>query len=187
MRYVFGDDGQWICRSSEAGSEDHLMTFPDDSTARRFLRRYLGHALAMGSMRRALLNTADQNLRRNSDHDVVEAIVPLLVSSQLVVITSAQHTGGGGAISATPQTPVVFEPAAPAPPPREGVHWIEIDLVDDADEPFGLQKYVVVLPDGEKIQGRLDDDGHARIANIVNPGECEIHFPSFDMDAWEPA
>ena len=63
--------------------------------------------------------------------------------------------------------------------------WIEIELVDEEDNPVPGEKYKVTLPDGKTVaEGTLDEMGHAKISGI-DPGTCKITFPTLDKDAWE--
>ncbi len=64
--------------------------------------------------------------------------------------------------------------------------WIEIELVDEEDEPVPGEKYKITLPDASVAKGTLDNKGFARIEGI-EPGTCQITFPNLDKDAWEPA
>lgn len=68
----------------------------------------------------------------------------------------------------------------------EKTAWIEIELIDEADEPVPSEKYEITLPDGSVAKGTLDGDGFARVDGI-EPGTCEISFPDLDKDAWEKA
>jgi type VI secretion system secreted protein VgrG len=65
--------------------------------------------------------------------------------------------------------------------------WIEIELVDEEDNPVPGEVYRITLPDGETVaEGTLDDKGLARVEGI-EPGTCQITFPELDQDAWEKA
>ena len=81
-------------------------------------------------------------------------------------------------------------PTKPHKPPEteeeaeEKTAWIEIELVDEEDEPVPSEKYEIKLPDGSVAKGTLDGDGLARIEGI-EPGTCEITFPNLDKEAWE--
>lgn len=69
----------------------------------------------------------------------------------------------------------------------EETTWIELELVDEDDNPVSGERYRVTLPDGETIAtGTTDSDGMARVTGI-DPGECKINFPDLDKDAWEKA
>jgi type VI secretion system secreted protein VgrG len=65
--------------------------------------------------------------------------------------------------------------------------WIEIELVDEEDNPIPGEKYKITLPDGKTVAtGTLDENGFARVEGI-DPGSCKITFPNLDKDAWEKA
>ena len=65
--------------------------------------------------------------------------------------------------------------------------WIEIEMVDEEDQPVPGMAYRITLPDGETVaQGTLDEKGFARV-NGIEPGTCQITFPKLDKDAWERA
>jgi hypothetical protein len=61
--------------------------------------------------------------------------------------------------------------------------WIEIELLDEDDNPVSGKKYEVNLPDGTVAKSTLDGNGFARVEGI-NPGECKVCFPELDKDAW---
>ncbi len=69
---------------------------------------------------------------------------------------------------------------------EEETSWIELQMVDEADEPVAGIEYEVTLPDGSVATGTLDSNGFARIEGC-EPGQCEITFPGLDKDAWESA
>lgn len=66
-----------------------------------------------------------------------------------------------------------------------GTHWIEIELVDEADQPVVGERYAVRLPDGKEAKGRLNAKGQMRITGIKQAGTCGIKFPDLDLAAWE--
>ncbi|MFH1747780.1 MAG: type VI secretion system tip protein TssI/VgrG [Planctomycetota bacterium] len=70
--------------------------------------------------------------------------------------------------------------------PQEEVEltWIEIELVDEADQPCAGERFELKLPNDKIRKGTLDANGVARVDNIP-PGECQICFPKLDADAWE--
>jgi type VI secretion system secreted protein VgrG len=72
-------------------------------------------------------------------------------------------------------------------PDPEKKSWIEIEMVDEEDNPVPGEAYKVTLPDGETVaSGTLDDKGFARVEGI-DPGSCKITFPELDKEAWEKA
>lgn len=78
---------------------------------------------------------------------------------------------------------VAEEPTEEPPPPVE-TSWIEIELVDEADQPVAGERYELKLPDGKIRRGTLDANGLARVEGIP-PGQCEVCFPNLDAAAWE--
>ena len=74
----------------------------------------------------------------------------------------------------------------PHKPDEEKTSWIEIEMVDEANQPVAGEAYRITLPDGETVaEGTLDEKGFARVDHI-DPGSCKITFPNLDKDAWEP-
>ena len=57
--------------------------------------------------------------------------------------------------------------------------WIEIELRDEFDNPVAGADYVILLADGSEIQGKLDDNGYARIENVM-PGPYWVQFPEHE-------
>lgn len=66
------------------------------------------------------------------------------------------------------------------------VHWIEIVLVGEDDQPVPGEAYEIELPDGRIRRGRLDVEGKARVDGIARAGACKVRFPELDQDAWSP-
>ena len=65
--------------------------------------------------------------------------------------------------------------------------WIEVQLVDEQDQPVRGERYRITLPDGTTVaQGRTDAEGLARVRGI-DPGTCQITFRDLDKDAWDRA
>jgi hypothetical protein len=89
--------------------------------------------------------------------------------------------GGGGENKEGPK------PTPPSPRPfTKSKTWIAIELVDDKGKPIPKERYRIELPDGSKVEDKLDANGYARIDNI-DPGECQISFPDIDGREWKPA
>ncbi len=72
----------------------------------------------------------------------------------------------------------------PHKPDEEKTSWIEIEMVDEEDEPVPGEKYKITLPDDSVAEGTLDGKGFARVDGI-DPGTCKVTFPELDKDAWE--
>lgn len=62
--------------------------------------------------------------------------------------------------------------------------WIEIELVDEDDNPVAGERYVIEPSDGSAPrQGRLDSRGFAFVDGIP-AGKCIVTFPDHDESAW---
>ena len=79
------------------------------------------------------------------------------------------------------------KPFKPVEEEEKETHWIEIELIDEADQPVAGEKYEIELPDGSTTSGTTDSDGKARVEGIEEAGNCKITFPELDKEAWEPA
>ncbi|MCA9604239.1 MAG: carboxypeptidase regulatory-like domain-containing protein [Myxococcales bacterium] len=71
--------------------------------------------------------------------------------------------------------------------PLTAIHWIEIELIDEADAPIAGVRYELKLPNGRVQRGVTDADGRVRVDGIRDVGQCELTFPELDQEAWEPA
>ncbi|MBN1766855.1 MAG: carboxypeptidase regulatory-like domain-containing protein [Sedimentisphaerales bacterium] len=76
------------------------------------------------------------------------------------------------------------KPHKPTEEDKEEKSWIEIEMVDEEDEPVPGEKYRVTTPDDTVAEGTLDENGFARIEGI-EPGTCKVTFPKLDAEAWE--
>jgi type VI secretion system secreted protein VgrG len=89
-----------------------------------------------------------------------------------------QVAQGTGKYGSTPMKPYKKDP--------EKTGWIEIELVDEDDQPVPGAAYEIELPDGSVAAGSLDNKGFARVEGF-DPGECKVSFTRLDQDAWEKA
>ncbi len=71
-------------------------------------------------------------------------------------------------------------------PVEEPDHWIEIRLLDEAEQPIANERYEIALPDGKSQQGRTDEFGIIRVDPIYKAGHCRVHFPDL-VEALETA
>jgi hypothetical protein len=63
--------------------------------------------------------------------------------------------------------------------------YLEIELADEYGNRSADEKYKVILPDGSKKEGTLDENGYAKIEDIP-PGRVSIEFPDLDTAEIEP-
>ena len=105
----------------------------------------------------------------------------------------------GSADQSEPGYDVTYDPDAaeyeeleleePGEPPEEEeteeeTSWIEIEMIDEANQPCAGERYEIQLPNGKIRRGSLDANGHARLDGI-QPGTCQVRFPRLDSAAWE--
>lgn len=100
---------------------------------------------------------------------------------EVAKVKSQQKAADAGKYSAKP---IPFKPAQDDEEEAKEKTWIEIELVDESDEPVPGEKYKITLPDGRVTTGTLDQNGFARVDGI-DPGTCQVTFPELDKDAWE--
>ncbi|MCA9705160.1 MAG: hypothetical protein KDK70_04830 [Myxococcales bacterium] len=74
----------------------------------------------------------------------------------------------------------------PHEPEVRPTHTLELELVDEDDEPVPHEPYRVELPSGRVIEGRLDVRGQALVTGIEDSGQCRVTFPRLDQAVWEP-
>lgn len=61
--------------------------------------------------------------------------------------------------------------------------WIGLELVDAEGGPVAWEPYVLELPDGRQLRGRLGADGTAVVRGIPS-GACKITFPQRGAETW---
>ncbi len=61
---------------------------------------------------------------------------------------------------------------------------VELQLLDQDDEPVGGAEYQLTLPDGSIRTGVLDDRGFARVQGLSSEDPCVVCFPEFDGPSW---
>lgn len=64
--------------------------------------------------------------------------------------------------------------------------WIEIELVDEENQPVPGERYRIEPPGGDPVEGSLDSKGFARVEGIKR-GNCKITFPDLDEEVWKRA
>ena len=92
------------------------------------------------------------------------------------------QTGKYGSVQVKPYKPPQTQSEKEKKP-----SWIEIEMVDEDNNPVPGEAYRITLPDGQTVaEGTLDDKGFARVDGI-DQGTCQITFPQRDADAWKKA
>lgn len=75
-------------------------------------------------------------------------------------------------------------PFTPHKPDEDKTSWIEIEMVDEEDNPVPGERYKITLPDGSVAEGTLDNNGFARVQGF-DKGDCKVSFHDLDKEAWE--
>lgn len=75
-------------------------------------------------------------------------------------------------------------PVEAAPKPPAQATWVAIRLTDTAGDPVRQVKYKIELPDGSTKEGKLDDNGLAKVESAQS-GMCKISFPEIDAGDWD--
>jgi phage tail tube protein FII len=66
--------------------------------------------------------------------------------------------------------------------PENDDHWIEVELLDESEQPVFGERCRIVLPDGREVYERTDRNGLVRVDRTV-VGQCTISFPDLDAGA----
>lgn len=107
------------------------------------------------------------------DRDVLDALAARVAAGSLVLVLERPPVPIVPPLKAEP----LPEPEPQPEPEPEEAHWIEIELrSEDDDQPVPFARYVVELPNGEVVEGYLDEDGKARLEGIP-AGQCKVSFP----------
>lgn len=64
-------------------------------------------------------------------------------------------------------------------------HWVEIELLDDEDQPVVGERCRIVLPDDREVFSQTNHNGLIRVDRCV-AGQCQIYFPDLDAGAIAP-
>lgn len=100
-----------------------------------------------------------------------------------------RHCGGMGVLISGSANVIIGNYSGAAgqwgsPKVAPSTSWIEIELVDEEDEPVPDVQYRIELVDGSIREGRTSPEGRARITGI-DPGTCKVSFPDLDGSAWK--
>src|SRR4051812_23630481 len=77
------------------------------------------------------------------------------------------------------------QPSADPVKPCGKKTWVAIELTDRQGRPVPNVGYRIELPDGRRVEGKLDGMGTAGV-NGIDPGNCKITFPELDAKSWNP-
>ena len=173
--------------------DDSPVPFPDEFSAKSFLRRFLRDEKGMTSLRNHLLRGGfTSEICRMDDQEVIGEFARHLVSGRIKVV----RVWG----DARPDRPALSEGAAAQPeevaeerPPKRPVvfpesrgprNWVRLRIVDDeTDEPIPGVVMRVKLPSGEVGRPRTNRHGTIYLDDL-SPGTLDI-LEILDDDALE--
>jgi len=84
-----------------------------------------------------------------------------------------------------PEPAVALGDLADNPIEEDEWHWVEIELLDDEDEPISGVGVEIELPDGRTRTGTTNQFGLVRVESISTAGPCKVRFPRLDARAIE--
>ena len=129
------------------------------------------------------LSPTDATDASDADPGAVTSVTPGTAATPASMSLQDIPPATPGKKSAASNAPT-HDPNSPAN--KNKTHYIEIKLVDDDGNPVAGEPYKITLADGTTVaDGTLDDKGFARVDNI-DPGTCQITFPSRDQQDWSP-
>ena len=161
---------------------DSPMEFRDELFACSFLRGLAHHPLNMVTLRKVFSDLFPVgNVPGLSDDEIIQHLAWRIVRGYIKLVPRVSKlpiTGPG-----TPQeAPDQEEPAATEASEKT---WIEIQLLDEADQPVARERFLIRRPDGIVVsQGYTDEQGLARADNL-DPGTYQVSFTNLDEEAWE--
>lgn len=156
--------------------------------ARQALARVLRQARFDGSRQDlaaicAALGYDSFNLQAVGTAQLAQRIIDAAERGRLLVLDEAQGKaagdadsgdfGGGTAMDSEPAPPP--SNPAPAPRPKQELSWIEVQVTDEAGQPYA-GRVRVTLANGTAIDASTDSDGLLRLDGIV-PGSCTVVLP----------
>jgi len=170
----------WAGDSTESGQ------LWDQDSASSFLRKLASDPLDMLTLRSLLCAKSDHPLQTShlNDGAVIETMATHLIAGRLQLSPPVKI-----AIS-----PVIEEEnreifMVATQEKTESVKtdsWIEIEMVDEKDNPVYGTKFSITAPNGTVTRGKLDQYGRGYVRKIP-AGNCIISFTDLDEDAWELA
>ncbi len=150
-------------RSWSRGAWDDDYGIVPVAEAHAVVARMLMHASPNTSQERALWEEIDKHLSDDRR------------GAGLLLLRDRPSRGGRAGEA---DEPAVTPSQARGAAPRQELDWIEIQVVDDNQQPYA-GSYKIVLPDGRKLEGVLGAAGTIR-ADAIMAGSCQVSFPDLD-------
>jgi hypothetical protein len=172
-----------ILEWNESSPGNAIMEFRDNYSAIAFLRPFLRDPLNISNIRKLVDVITAFDISRLSDHQVLELLAWQLASGRLKISELSLIEIGPSTAEGLAETPAQEVRRSK----KEEKSWIEIELVDEENQPVPGERYRITLSDGKTLaEGTTDANGQARV-NDIDRGTCKITFPDLDKDAWKEA
>lgn len=191
----------------ELSADFRLVSFDDHHAAVMFLREIQAEPLGMRTLREWLDRLPEgARVQGWSDRRLIEHLANLLTEGRLSVAErrpAEKDYRNPALVVALPEEEE--RPPEPKRPGREAnlgrrlerelekeaeqlkntvLHWIEIELVGEDDKPIPNESYIIVLPSGREVRGKLNAKGFARVDGFPETGTCKVSFPDLDGEGW---
>ncbi len=160
--------------------DERFLDLRDHEAALAYLRTCRGDSDSGMQMRSLLADEdAPAALLEFEDDEVLDALAWRIARADLTP-TIRQRVYRSADLIVMPE-PSDDEPVLAAP---KETTWIEIELVNEADQPVRGERYEI--KQGEKLmkKGTLDANGRGRVADL-DADSYQICFPDLDREAWE--
>jgi hypothetical protein len=188
-------EGVWeyaLCRRFECRHATPALVFDTLDDARFWLARHAADSGCLLGLRRVVADCSPTGCARLSDGEVVGVAAAMLHSGALVLTREAvwmERSPAGQRDGPSETASAIPEPARQAPraasKQERPVYWIEIELAGEDGTPIPDAAYRVTPNGKAPIEGRLDQDGWARVDGLDSADLCEVVFPELDREAWE--
>lgn len=118
---------------------------------------------------------------RLDEEGLRQVLVALLVQGRIALVREAPARESGQEGQAAAEQEAEDEDT-----PLVSTEWIGIELVDARGEAVAWEPYILELPDGRQLRGKLGADGKALVRGIPG-GSCRVTFPKRGARLWDPA
>jgi len=172
-------------RIAPASEFPRMLEFQSLAQARAFLKQHVREAQHLMQLRQIVAQETSRHSSRLSNEELIDIAARLLLQGRWQASVQGRLSGSP-ALAKEAEEPERIPPTRRNRPKvvEEELTWIEIELIDEADQPVPGIEYRLRLVDGTIRFGKLNQDGYARVDGI-EPGTCEVTFPDLDEEAWE--
>lgn len=168
-----------------AERSEQFLKFSTMAEARSFLFGLYGDPANIHTLRQVILEdrlSGTRAPRMLHDHEVVDQAARALTTGRIRISEVLRRPAGVCGNPPVEEAEEV-ESSARAAPVDVPTHWIDIELLDEDDEPVQGALYEITFPNGKVEHGRLDTEGQAKYSKLQYEGECTVRFPEYDQGA----